>query len=32
VITYLKLLGLRQGLLLNFNSERLVTGMRNILV
>jgi GxxExxY protein len=32
VITYLKLLGLRQGLIFNFNSERLVDGMRNILL
>ena len=31
-ITYLKLLGLRQGLIFNFNSERLVDGVRNILL
>jgi len=32
VMTYLKLLGLRQGLIFNFNSERLIDGMRNVLL
>jgi GxxExxY protein len=32
IMTYLRLLGLRQGFLLNFNSERLVNGLRNVLV
>jgi len=32
VLTYLKLLGLRQGMLMNFNRNRLVDGIRNVLV
>jgi GxxExxY protein len=32
VLTYLKLLGLRQGMLMNFNSRRLVDGLRNVLL
>jgi GxxExxY protein len=32
VITYLKLLGLRQGMLMNFNSLKLVDGLRNFLL
>ena len=31
VLTYLKLLKLKQGLLVNFNSVRLIDGIRNIL-
>ncbi len=31
VLTYLKLLDLRQGLLINFNVTRLVDGLRNVL-
>ncbi len=31
VLTYLKLLDLRQGLLINFNVTRLVDGIRNVL-
>jgi GxxExxY protein len=32
VITYLKLMRLRQGLLLNFNSKRLVDGLESFLI
>lgn len=32
VITYLKLLHLKQGLLMNFNSKRLVDGLKSFLV
>jgi GxxExxY protein len=32
VITYLKLANLRQGLLINFNVNRLVDGLKNILL
>ena len=32
VMTYLKLLGLRQGRIMNFNSPRLVDGLKNILL
>ena len=32
VLTYLKLLGLRQGMIMNFNSRRLVDGLRNVLL
>jgi GxxExxY protein len=32
VLTYLKLLGLRQGIIMNFNSRRLVDGLKNILL
>jgi GxxExxY protein len=32
VITYLRLLGLKQGMLMNFNSRRLVDGLKNILL
>jgi GxxExxY protein len=32
VVTYLKLLGLHQGMLMNFNSRRLVDGLRNVLL
>jgi GxxExxY protein len=31
VLTYMKLLGLRQGLLINFNARRLTDGLRNLL-
>ena len=32
IMTYLKLLNLRQGLLINFNSKRLVDGLRSVLL
>ena len=32
LLTYLKLLGLRQGMLMNFNCRRLVDGLRNVLL
>jgi GxxExxY protein len=32
MITYLKLLGLRQGLLINFNVPRLIDGVKSVLV
>jgi len=32
VLTYLKLLGLKQGLLVNFNEKRLVDGLKNFLL
>ena len=32
VITYLKLLGLHQGLIFNFNARTIREGMRNILI
>jgi GxxExxY protein len=31
VLTYMRLLDLRQGLLMNFNTHRLVDGLRNLL-
>jgi GxxExxY protein len=31
VLTYLRLLGVSQGLLINFNVRRLVDGLRNLL-
>ena len=32
VMTYLRLLGLHQGILMNFNASRLVDGVRNVLL
>jgi len=32
VLTYLKLLGLRQGMLMNFNSTRMIDGIKNFLL
>jgi GxxExxY protein len=32
VLTYLKLLNLRQGLLINFNAHRLTDGLKNLLL
>ena len=32
VLTYLKLLGLRQGLLINFNARTLVAGLKSVLL
>ena len=32
VMTYLRLLGLHQGILMNFNVSRLMDGVRNILL
>jgi GxxExxY protein len=32
VITYLRLLGLTQGILLNFNERRLKDGIKNVLL
>lgn len=32
VLTYMRLLGLRQGLLINFNAPRLVDGLKNLLL
>jgi len=32
VVTYLRLLDLRQGLLINFNGRKLVHGLKNVLV
>lgn len=32
VLTYMKLLNLRQGLLINFNTRRLIDGLKNLLL
>jgi hypothetical protein len=32
VLTYMRLLGLQQGLLMNFNNYRLVDGLKNLLL
>jgi GxxExxY protein len=32
ILTYMKLLGIRQGMLMNFNQRRLVDGLKNFLL